>query len=124
MDSTMIKTVVATATVVALAGCAPDAWTNKQATGLNAFINQMTVTCAPLEVGPMVITKNFMPPNYAAGQYDDWLDVTSRLYYQRITPQGYVHEVSNLAPFPGTIRAAQCVADHAPANVPPPPPIK
>jgi hypothetical protein len=107
-----------------LAGCAPDAWNNAQATGFNAFLNHIAVACAPLEAGPMVITQNFDPPNYAQGQYGVWLDQTSRLYYQRISPQAYIENISNFAPFPGSIRSAKCVAEQSAGNVPPPPPIK
>lgn len=119
----MTKTLVATMAACSLAACAPDAWTNKQATGLNAFIDEVALVCAPLEVGPMVVTRNFQPPNYAQGQYDVWFDQTSRLYYRRITPEKYIENISNLGPFPGTIRAAKCVAAHA-AGAPPPPSIK
>lgn len=119
----MNKTLAAALAACSLAACAPDAWTNKEATGLNAFINEIAVVCAPLEVGPMVVTRNFDPPDYAQGHYDAWFDETSRLYYKRITAEAYVENISNLGPFPGTIRAAKCVAAHA-VGAPPPPPIK
>lgn len=120
-NDVMSKTLLVAVAACSLSGCATDAWTNKEATGFNAFLNQIADVCAPLEVGPMVVTRNYEPPNYAAGQYDNWLDQTSRLYYQRITAEKYVQNISNLGPFPGTIRAAKCVAAQATAAVPPPP---
>jgi hypothetical protein len=103
------------------AGCAPDAWSNKQATGFNAFLDTITVACAPLHVGPMIVTRNYYPPNYAQGQYDLWLDQTSRLYYQRITPETYLTNIGNFGPFPDTIKSAQCVVSQLSAATPPPP---
>jgi len=104
-----------------LAGCAPEAWTNRKATGFNAFVDEVADACAPLEVGPVVVTRNFQAPNYAQGQYDAWLNQTSLLYYRRITPEKYVENIRNLSTTAGTVRAAQCVAQRAGAAGGPPP---
>ncbi len=82
--------------VLALAGCAPDQFSNYRATGFDGFIDQAAVECAPLQVGPMVITKNYDPPNYVTGQYGVWLDQTSNLYYKRISPTDYRNSVEGM----------------------------
>lgn len=117
----MHKTATVIAAAAMLTACAPDAWTNRQATGFNAFLDMVTVECAPLYVGPMIVTRNFYPPPYAAGQYDLWLDQTSRLYYGRITPETYLLNIGNFGPFPDTVKSAQCVVSKLPSAVPPPP---
>lgn len=112
----MNNTAMAMAAVLAaaLAGCAPDQFSNRRATGLNAFIDMASEQCAPLQVGPMVITPNFDPPNYATGQYGVWLDQTSNLYYKRITPAAYVNNIGNLFPGERTARATQCLVSKLP----------
>lgn len=107
---------IATAALAAslLAGCAPDAWQNVKATGLNGFINQMTVDCAPLVVGSQVITANYEAPNYAVDLYDQWFDATSRLYYQKTTPQAYLNDIYNYFGDPRTQASAQCLVSKLP----------
>jgi hypothetical protein len=97
-----------------LAGCAPDQFSNYQATGFNAFVDKAAVECAPLYVGPMVITKNYDPPNYATGQYGVWLDQTSNLYYKRQSPEAYLQNIGNLFPGERNTASAQCLVSKLP----------
>lgn len=112
----MHKTTIATLAAALLAGCAPDQFSNVKATGLNGFIDKVSVTCAPLYVGPMVITPNYQPPNYATAQYGVWLDQVSNLYYKRIEPAVFTENISNLFPGERTATAHKCLV----ANLPPP----
>ena len=112
---TRLAALAALATL-AMAGCAPDQFSNYKATGFDGFIDQAAVECAPLQVGPMVITRNFDPPNYASAQYGVWLDQTSNLYYKRITPAAYLENINNLFPGERSAKAAQCLV----AKLPPP----
>jgi len=100
--------------VLALAGCAPDQFSNYRATGFDGFIDQAAVECAPLQVGPMVITKNYDPPNYATAQYGVWLDQTSNLYYKRISTGTYLENMSNLFPGERTAVATRCLVSKLP----------
>ena len=100
--------------VLALAGCAPDQFSNYRATGFDGFIDQAAVECAPLQVGPMVITKNYDPPNYVTGQYGVWLDQTSNLYYKRISTDTYLENMSNLFPGERTAVATRCLVSKLP----------
>jgi hypothetical protein len=81
---------------------------------LNGFIDMASQQCAPLQVGPMVITPYFDPPNYVAGQYGTWLDLTSNLYYKRISPEAYLQNISNLFPGEASSRAARCLVSKLP----------
>jgi len=95
-------------------GCAPDQFSNYKATGFNGFVDMASVQCAPLQVGPMVITTNFQPPNYATAQYGVWLDQTSNLYYKRQSPEAYVQNINNLFPGERTAVATRCLVSKLP----------
>ena len=112
----MGKTLGMALAALVLAGCAPDQFSNYRAKGFDGFVDQASVDCAPLQVGPMVITRNYEPPNYADAQYGVWLDQTSNLYYKRITPAAYLENIGNLFPGERTMKAAQCLV----AKLPPP----
>jgi hypothetical protein len=111
---TMSKSVTAALGAVLVVGCAPDAWTNIKATGFNAFLDQVATECAPLQVGPQVVTVNYQPPNYATDLYDQWFDATSRLYYKKTTPQTYLNDINNYFGDPRTQQSAQCVVSKLP----------
>ena len=85
-----------------------------KATGFNAFVDQAAVECAPLQVEPMVITRNYEPPNYATAQYGVWLDQTSNLYYKRIFARTYLQNINNLFPGERTATATQCLVSKLP----------
>jgi hypothetical protein len=99
---------------LALAGCAPDQFSNYRATGLNGFIDMASQQCAPLQVGPMVITPYFDPPNYVVAQYGVWMDQVSNLYYKRQTPEAYIANMDNLFPGEGTAKATRCLVSKLP----------
>lgn len=101
-------------------GCAPDAWSNRKATGLDAWIDRIAAECAPLYAGPQVITANYEPPNDAADAYDQWLDQTSRLYYKKISPQTYLVNIGNFFDA-ASLKSAQCAVDKLPTVTEPPP---
>src|SRR6185369_16904446 len=70
------------AVLAGLTGCATNAWSNKQATGLNAFLNRIAVECAPLQMGRYqmagMILRNEVGDTDA---YNYFFDQTSRLYF-------------------------------------------
>src|SRR5271169_6666709 len=78
-----------------LAGCAPDAVRSVDATGYNAFIRTIGTACRPLlsgdkDVGEMIRLENGGNDN----GYDYFLDVTSKLYYNRISPAAYRQDLT------------------------------
>ncbi|MCC7325434.1 MAG: hypothetical protein IT521_01335 [Burkholderiales bacterium] len=70
------------------AGCAPEAMNNRAATGFDGFVNKISRVCAPISLGRYSMSSPLMG-GAGDGSYDYWLDQTSRLYYQRISPAQY-----------------------------------
>lgn len=90
--STFVVRMVIAAAALCSAGCAPDAWNNRAATGFDGFVDQISRACAPLQYGMY----QFSNPNIGGGDgsnYDIWLDLTSRLYYRRIGPDTYAESL-------------------------------
>ena len=79
--------------VLALAGCAPDQFSNYKASGFNGFVTRPRWTARRCRSGPMVITRNYEPPNYATAQYGVWLDQT-RPVLQAHHPRGRTSRAS------------------------------
>jgi hypothetical protein len=69
-------------------GCAPDAMNNRAATPFNAFVNQISRACAPIQLGMYQLADPLMG-GAGGNSYDFWLDQTSRLFYRRIPPAAY-----------------------------------
>jgi hypothetical protein len=103
-----------------LAGCAPDAVRSIDATGYNGFIRNIGTVCRPLVIGDKDVSEMIRMQNGGNDNgYDYFLDVTSKLYYNRITPAGYRE---NLTGFfgAGTSNDASfaCILNNLPAQRP------
>src|SRR5215468_785217 len=75
--------------LVALAACAPDTVSNRYATGFNAYVNQIATACKPLMIGSYDMTTRLQNKGVYGDDFDYFFDVTSKLYYQRMTPADY-----------------------------------
>ena len=92
--TTCLATLLAAAT---LSACAPDAWQNYKATGLNEYLNTVETQCQPLWIGQMYLQKfDASSAGGQGGNFDMLLDATSRLYYNRITPAAFRTSVQAL----------------------------
>lgn len=103
-----------------LAGCAPDAVRSVDATGYNAFIRKIGTGCRPLVIGDKDVSEMIRLQNGGNDNgYDYFLDVTSKLYYNRMTPAAYRE---NLTGFfgAGTANDASfaCILNNLPAQRP------
>ena len=76
------------ALVLLAAGCAPDAYNNRAATGFNGFVDQVSRACAPVQLGQYQLGNPLMG-GAGGNSYDYWLDQTSKLYYRTISPAQY-----------------------------------
>ena len=86
---TMTNARILLAGLVLLAGgCAPDAMNNRAATPFNAFVDQISRACAPIQLGQYQLANPLMG-GAGGNSYDYWLDRTSQLFYRRISPDGY-----------------------------------
>ncbi|MEO8304082.1 MAG: hypothetical protein ABI724_08175, partial [Betaproteobacteria bacterium] len=74
---------------LAAAGCAPDAMNNMQATGFNAYLNTLATQCNPLVIGNNNVGQWLKEPSNASPNYTYFLDMTSRLYYGKISAGAY-----------------------------------
>ena len=107
------------AAMAALAACAPDAVTNREATGFNAYINQIASACRPLMVGSYDMTYQLQNKGLGDNQVNYFFDVTSQLYYQRSTPADYRSAINGF--FGGgstTDRSIDCIIANLPADRP------
>jgi hypothetical protein len=107
---------------LALAGCAPDAWNSRQATGFNAFLNSAAQACEPLRMGARDIGEAIRRGSVASSDYSYFLDVTSQLYYGRLDPDAYRRNIVGFfGPGEDTSRSIDCILAKAAANRPTPP---
>jgi hypothetical protein len=100
---------------MALAACSsqPRVPDDPQRAAFNVWIAQLTVECAPLEVGSAIVTKNYVPPNYATDDYTVFMDQTFKLFVRQLSPQAYTQQMDNYSPYPGTRRSTRCIAEKA-----------
>ena len=122
-DSASIAVVRASAWVLALtfavAGCAPDSIKSNQATGFNGYLKKIGAVCKPLIIGDRDIGEALRLESIGDNSYDYFLDKTSQLYYNRISPANYRQ---NLDAFFGTgtynSSAYDCLLNNLPADRP------
>jgi hypothetical protein len=108
--------------VSALAGCAPDAWNNRQATGFNGFLNSLATACEPLMIGARDIGDAIRRGSVVSDDYSYFLDVTSQLYYGTMAPEAYRRSITGFfGAGADTSRSIDCIVSRAAANRPPPP---
>ena len=69
--------------------CAPDSVRSVQATGFNAYFKQLATACQPLLIGSADVGQWIQFNDMGNNDYSYFLDVTSKLYYNRLTPAGY-----------------------------------
>jgi hypothetical protein len=119
-DRAVTLSVLVLALGALLAGCAPDAVRSVDATGYNAFIRKIGAVCRPLligdkDVGEMIRLENGGNDN----GYDYFLDVTSKLYYNRMSPAAYRENLTGFfgAGTPNDASFA-CILNNLPAQRP------
>jgi hypothetical protein len=104
-----------------LAGCAPDSVKSVDATGFNGFIRQIRNGCQPLLIGNKDVGEmlRLEGANSNDGGYDLFLDATSRLYYNRISPVEYRQTLTGFFGA-GTTNDASfaCILNNLPAQRP------
>jgi hypothetical protein len=106
------------ACVAGLAACAPDSIQSYRAGGLNDFLDTVQAQCQPLWIGPMLLDRPSAPPGHDS-LYTIWLDLTSRLYYQRISAADYREGViASTDSGDRTTRSVDCIIAKLPAARP------
>jgi len=114
---------MAIATTMIVSACAPDAIRNNNATGFNGYLNSLQTKCPNLRIGTSDVGQWIQ---YGGGDndYNYWLDMTSRLYYNRISQAEYRSAVgAQLGASTGNDVAFNCMFAALPAlrdSAPPP----
>ena len=112
---------IAVAAMLALGGCAPDAIRNYAATGFNGYLDSLKTACPNLQIGSNEIGL-WLQYSSVNDNFNYWLDMTSKLYYRRISAPEYRSAVaaqlgdgsSNAASFDCIIRNLPEQRDMAP----------
>ncbi len=96
---------------LALAACAPDAMNNVQATGYNAFLTTIATGCKPLLIGSRDMSEKILGNQSSDdSNYNYFLDVTSQLYYGKVSAEAYRSGVSGfLGGGADTNRSLDCI---------------
>ena len=98
-----------------LAACAPDAMRNYQATGFNGYLNTLKTACPNLRIGANDVGLWLQYGGGGTNVYDYWLDMTSRLYYRRVSPADYRNAVgAQLGPSSSNSAAFDCIIGNLP----------
>lgn len=104
------------ALTLAVTACAPDSIRSNQATGYNGYLKKIGAVCKPLIIGSKDIGEALRLETLGDTNYDFFLDKTSQLYYNRISPADYRQ---NLNSFFGTgsynNSAYDCLLNNLPA---------
>ena len=105
--------------LVAVWGCAPDTVSNRYATGFNAYLGQIANACKPLMLGSYDMTYRIQRQGLYDDDYNYFLDVTSRLYYQNMTAADYRSSINGFFGAGATTdRGIDCIIAKLPADRP------
>ena len=86
---TLGRAALALASAIFAVACAPDSVRSMQATSFNAFIRQLPTACRPLLIGNQDIGEQIMMNDMGNNDYNYFLNVTSRLYFNCMSPELY-----------------------------------
>jgi hypothetical protein len=104
----------------AVAGCAPDSVSNRQATGFNGYLNALTTNCRSLvigssDVGNWLLMRGSNDPNYPY-----FFDMTSKLYYGTVSLDAYREGLTGfLGPGSTNAQSFACIFANLPSQRPP-----
>jgi hypothetical protein len=102
-----------------IAACAPDSVRSVQATGFNGYIKQLPGSCKRLQIGTQDLTEQILNNEMGNDNYNYFLDQTSRLYYNRITPAAYREALTGFfGPGTGNQAAFDCILRTLPPDRP------
>jgi hypothetical protein len=104
---------------VAIAGCAPDTVRSAEATGFNAYMKKLGQVCQPLLIGGADVGEWIRMNDMSVNNYNYFVDVTSKLYYNRLTQESYRQAVVGfLGPGSSNDRSFDCIFRNLPPDRP------
>jgi hypothetical protein len=95
--------------IALVSGCAPDAWTNVKATGFNQFLNTVQAACYYDPISSTTVGNLLQPGGNDNSDY--FFDVTSRLYYGKLSPAQWTDMVTSQLQANPTDRGIECFLD-------------
>ena len=102
-----------------LAACAPDSIRSVEATGFNGYMQKLGQVCQPMLIGDADVGEWIRRNEMGNDNYTYFFDVTSKLYYNRLTPDGYRQAVVGFfGPGSSNDRAFDCIFRNLPADRP------
>jgi hypothetical protein len=115
----LLRLALAIGVAGAAAACAPDSVRSMQATGFNGYFRQLPTACQPLIIGSQDVGDDIRMNNTGAANYPYFIDVTSRLYYRQLTPEGYRQAVIGFyGPGSQSEKSIDCIIRTLPADRP------
>jgi hypothetical protein len=90
--NTLVRRSTAILACALLAACAPGAW--KPAPGFDGFLDQVQSACRSQRIGLYTVGDMLASPGSL--QATKFIDSTSRLYFGKVTPDGWVTSVTTL----------------------------
>ena len=110
---------LAAALATAVGACAPDSVRSAQAVGFNGYLNTIGQLCQPMLIGQYDVGEWIRMNTMGNDNYDYFVDVTSKLYYNRLTPAGYRQAVVGFfGSGSGNERAFDCIIRNLPPDRP------
>jgi hypothetical protein len=107
------------AAVLAAAACAPDSVRSVQATGFNGYMQKIAQVCQPMQIGRANVGEWMRMNAMGNDDYTYFVDVTSKLYYNRLTQDGYRQAVVGFfGPGSTNDRAFDCMFRNLPPDRP------
>ncbi len=100
------------------AGCAPDSVESVRATGLNAYMQTVAANCQPLYIGQTLYSRSLDQTFDNSSQTDIVQDMTSRLYYGRMSPSQFREAMLSSWPGERTARSVDCMIAQLPPERP------
>jgi len=114
-----VRIALAAMLAAAVAGCAPDSVRSVDATGFNAYLAKLGQVCQPLLIGSADVGEWIRMNTVGNDNYDYFVDATSKLYYNRLTPESYRQAVVGfLGSGKVDDRAFDCIFRNLPPNRP------
>ena len=100
-------------------GCAPDTVRGVDATGFNAYMKKLGQVCQPMQIGSADVGEWIRMNDMSVNNYNYFVDVTSKLYYNRLTQASYRQAVEGfLGPGSSNDRAFDCIFRNLPPDRP------
>jgi hypothetical protein len=109
LSRSMLGSISGLVGITLVAGCASESWTNIKATGFNAFLNTAQAACYYDPISSTTVGALLEPSGNMNAAY--FFDVSSRLYYGKITPAQWTDMITSQLQANPTDRGIECFLD-------------